>query len=116
MAETVTRPQSVPSQDGNPLRAGLATNRIKDPCTIVFFGASGDLMKRMLLPAMYNLRLEDVLPTGFSIVGYSRTEWSDDDFRSEMKQSVEQFSRSGPPRDPMWSDFAKRLFYVQGEF
>ena len=45
----------------NPLRAGLDSSRITDPCSIVFFGASGDLMTRMLLPAMYNLRLGDVL-------------------------------------------------------
>jgi glucose-6-phosphate 1-dehydrogenase len=102
--------------DANPLREGLESGRIKEPCSIVFFGASGDLMKRMLLPAMYNLRLEDVLPTGFAIVGYSRTDWSHDDFRAEMKDSIEKFSRSGPPRDPMWSDFAKRLSYVPGEF
>jgi glucose-6-phosphate 1-dehydrogenase len=102
--------------DFNPLREGLESNRIKDPCTIVFFGASGDLMKRMLFPAMYNLRLEDTIPDGFAIVGYSRTEWSDDEFRAEMKKSIEEFSRSGPPRDPLWSDFAKRLSYIKGEF
>jgi glucose-6-phosphate 1-dehydrogenase len=100
----------------NPLRAGLDSNRIAEPCNIVFFGASGDLTKRMLIPAMYNLRLGDVLPTNYGIVGFSRSEKSDDAFRDEMKSAVDTFSRSGEARDPMWSDFASRLTYVSGSF
>ncbi|HEX3469401.1 MAG TPA: glucose-6-phosphate dehydrogenase [Candidatus Elarobacter sp.] len=100
----------------NPLRKGLSVNRISDPCNIVFFGASGDLMKRMLMPAMWNLRLEDILPQNYAIVGFSRTEFSDDDFRKAMKESIDQFSRSGPAKDPLWSDFAKHISYVSGDF
>jgi glucose-6-phosphate 1-dehydrogenase len=106
------------SQGGaaNPLRAGLDSARISDPCTIVFFGASGDLTKRMLMPAMYNLRLGDVLPTSFAIVGFSRSEKSHYDFREEMKEAIDEFSRTGPAKDPLWSDFADRLHYIQGSF
>jgi glucose-6-phosphate 1-dehydrogenase len=100
----------------NPLRQGLDSNRITDPCTIVFFGASGDLMTRMLMPAMWNLRLGDILPTKFGIVGFSRSEFSDDEFRTDMKSSVDQFSRSGPAKDPLWSEFAGRLSYISGDF
>jgi glucose-6-phosphate 1-dehydrogenase len=100
----------------NPLRAGLDSNRIADACSIVFFGASGDLVKRMLMPAMYNLRLGDVLPTNFGIVGFSRSQKSDDDFRGEMKEAIDKFSRSGETRDPLWSDFANRVAYVSGSF
>jgi glucose-6-phosphate 1-dehydrogenase len=100
----------------NPLRAGLTTSRIADPCSIVFFGATGDLMKRMLMPAMWNLRVEDMLPSNFAIVGYSRTEMSDDAFRDAMHASIDQFSRSGKATEPLWSDFAKRLLYVPGDF
>jgi len=100
----------------NPLRAGLDSNRITDPCNIVFFGASGDLVKRMLMPAMYNLRLGDILPTNFGIIGFSRSEKSHYDFRDEMKESVDTFSRSGPTKDPLWSDFANRLHYIAGSF
>ena len=100
----------------NPLRAGLASNRIADPCSIVFFGASGDLMKRMLLPAMWNLRLEDMLPGNYGITGFSRSEFTDDEFRTEMKKSVDEFSRTGPAKDPLWSDFASHLSYVTGSF
>jgi glucose-6-phosphate 1-dehydrogenase len=100
----------------NPLRAGLGTNRITDPCSIVFFGASGDLTKRMLIPAMYNLRLGDVLPTDFAIVGFSRSDKSHYDFREEMKEAIDEFSRSGPAKDPLWTDFADRMHYIQGSF
>ena len=105
-----------PTLDENPLRAGVASNRISDPCSIVFFGASGDLMKRMLLPAMYNLRLGDIMPSNFGIIGFSRSEFTNEEFRDEMKKSVDEFSRSGPARDPLWPDFASKLSYVAGTF
>ncbi|MBV8355448.1 MAG: glucose-6-phosphate dehydrogenase [Candidatus Eremiobacteraeota bacterium] len=112
----MARASALPSLDSNPLRAGLATNRIKDNCNIVFFGASGDLMKRMLLPAMYNLRLGDIMPSKFGIIGFSMTDWSDEAFRDAMHKSIDEFSRSGPAKDPLWSDFAQRLSYVSGSF
>jgi glucose-6-phosphate 1-dehydrogenase len=108
---------SVDGQAENPLRAGLVSDRITDPCSIVFFGASGDLFKRMLLPAMYSLRLHGVLPNDFAIVGFSRTEYTDDGFRAYCKEQLDQFAPADQkPQGAMWDDFAKRLFYVQGEF
>ncbi len=100
----------------NPLRKGLATNRIADPCNVVFFGATGDLMKRMLMPAMWNLRLGDILPANYGIVGFSRSDDDDEKFRDEMHRSIDEFSRSGPAKEPLWSDFAKHLSYVAGTF
>jgi glucose-6-phosphate 1-dehydrogenase len=100
----------------NPLRAGLDSGRIADPCNVVFFGASGDLTKRMLMPAMYNLRLGDVLPTNFGIVGFSRSAKSNEAFRQEMKEAIDTYSRSGEAREPLWSDFANRVTYVSGSF
>ncbi|HEY0393737.1 MAG TPA: glucose-6-phosphate dehydrogenase [Candidatus Elarobacter sp.] len=108
----VTAPGGVAA---NPLRKGLPVDRITDPCNIVFFGASGDLVKRMLMPAMWNLRLEGILPTNYGIVGFSRSPYTDDEFREEMRQGVEQFSRN-PPKEPLWSDFAKHISYVPGDF
>ncbi|MBV9277110.1 MAG: glucose-6-phosphate dehydrogenase [Candidatus Eremiobacteraeota bacterium] len=119
MSETAAAPETKAAADGqtvNPLRAGLETDRITDPCSMVFFGASGDLFKRMLLPALYNLRLNDILPSGFAIIGYSRTKFSDQEFRDYCKQSVDQFSRSGPAKEPLWSDFAEHISYITGEF
>src|SRR5579875_3016208 len=109
MADTATQPQFPGSIATNPLRAGLSSDRITDPCNVVFFGASGDLVKRMLMPAMYNLRLGDILPANFGIVGFSRSEYDDEQFRDEMHKAIDEFSRTGPAKDPLWSDFAKRL-------
>ena len=100
----------------NPLREGLASDHVGDPCSIVFFGAGGDLMKRMLMPAMWNLRLENLLPSNYAIVGFSRGKLSDDEFRAQMKDAIDQFSRSGPATDPLWSDFAQHVHYVTGDF
>jgi len=114
MARTVT---AVPA-DGkaNPLRAGLQSNRISDPCTLVLFGATGDLTKRMLMPALYSLRLQDILPPDFAIVGYSRSEWSDDQFREAMREGIADFAQLGEPEGSIWDDFARRLSYISGDF
>jgi glucose-6-phosphate 1-dehydrogenase len=111
-ATTIERPAT----NGNPLRAGLDTNRVKDPCSIVIFGATGDLAKRMLFPALYNLRLGDILPASYGIVGFSRSQMSSDDFRDLVKTDIDQFSRSGPAKDPLWSEFAQKLTYMSGDF
>jgi glucose-6-phosphate 1-dehydrogenase len=116
VTQTVVATNGVPGGDVNPLRAGVASSRITDPCNVVFFGASGDLVKRMLMPAMYNLRLEDILPANYGIVGFSRCEWQTPDFRVGMRKSIDEFSRSGEAKDPLWSDFAKRLSFVNGSF
>ncbi|MGA2394240.1 MAG: glucose-6-phosphate dehydrogenase [Candidatus Lustribacter sp.] len=116
MTQTIAGSNGVPGAAVNPLRAGVASSRITEPCNVVFFGASGDLVKRMLMPAMYNLRLEDILPANYGIIGFSRIEWKSPEFREEMRKSIDEFSRSGPAKDPLWSDFAKRLSFVPGAF
>jgi glucose-6-phosphate 1-dehydrogenase len=113
VATTTATPGGV---SANPLRKGLAVDRIADPCNVVFFGATGDLMKRMLMPAMWNLRLEDILPANYGIVGFSRADDDDEKFRDQMKKAVDEFSRTGPAKDPLWSDFTKHLSYVSGTF
>jgi glucose-6-phosphate 1-dehydrogenase len=100
----------------NPLREGLESDRIGDACTIVFFGASGDLFKRMLLPAMYELRQHGILPTGFGLVGFARTEYDDDGFRTYCKEQLQQFAYGTKPEGAMWDDFAKSIRYVTADF
>ena len=108
---------SVDGQSENPLRAGLHSDRITDPCSIVFFGASGDLFKRMLLPAVYSLRMHGVLPNDFAVVGVARSEYTDDAFRDYCKEQLDQFAPADQkPQGAIWEDFAKRLSYVCGEF
>lgn len=108
---------SVDGQSENPLRAGLQTERISDPCSIAFFGASGDLFKRMLLPAVYSLRVHGVLPNDFGIIGVSRTEYTDDQFRAYCKEQLDQFAPPDQkPQGAIWDDFAKRISYVSANF
>lgn len=100
----------------NPLRAGLRIARTPEACTVVIFGATGDLTARKLLPALYNLAREGMVPAGFSLLGVGRRPWSDDDFRAEMRKSAEQFSRVQPINEEVWQTFAEGLFWVGGEF
>ena len=117
MTEAVASVSADGSAHSNPLRAGLQTDRISDPCSIVFFGASGDLFKRMLLPAMYALRVKGILPNDFAIVGVSATEFSDDAFRAYCKEQLDQFAPADQkPQGAIWEDFAKRLSYISAQF
>ncbi|MBV9718162.1 MAG: glucose-6-phosphate dehydrogenase [Candidatus Eremiobacteraeota bacterium] len=101
----------------NPLREGLSEDRITNPCSAVFFGASGDLFKRMLLPALYRMRLRGTLPTDFALVGFSRTAFDDDGFREYCRQQLELFMPSGAkPQGTLWEDFARRTSYVTADF
>jgi glucose-6-phosphate 1-dehydrogenase len=100
----------------NPFRVGLETERAPAPCVFVIFGASGDLTRRKLLPALYNLAVSRLVPAGMSIVGFALTELSEDDFRKNMHDAVAEFSRRKPIDETVWSDFASRLHYVSGKF
>ncbi|MEZ4667796.1 MAG: glucose-6-phosphate dehydrogenase [Anaerolineae bacterium] len=82
--------------------------------TIVIFGASGDLTQRKLIPALYNLFRKKRLPDRFNIVGVSRTAYSHEDFRTEMKQGVKEFSGE-TFRDEYWNSFAEHIWYVAGD-
>jgi glucose-6-phosphate 1-dehydrogenase len=79
------------------------------------FGATGDLTARKLIPALYNLARERLLPTGFSVVGFARRAWDDQQFRGAMKEAVAKFSRA-PVQDDIWDSFARGLHYVSSDF
>ena len=97
------------------LTAAAPIEHTLDPCCMVIFGASGDLTHRMLLPALYDLALDRRLPPRFVVVGFARTQWTDDQFREEAKKSVAEFSRR--PIDPaVWDSFAAGLHYVAGGY
>src|SRR6266478_3181379 len=99
----------------NPLREGLSTRAVPQPCTIVIFGATGDLTHRKLIPALYNLAADGELPPAVAIIGFARRPKSDDDFRKEMEEAVRKFSRQAV-RDEIWKTFSQSLFYHQSEF
>ena len=85
------------------------------PCSIVIFGASGDLTKRKLLPSLYNLAAIGMLPKEFSIIGVARREISHEEFRKQMTSAINEFGTQKV--DPeLWKEFEKRMYYCQGNF
>ncbi len=91
----------------NPLREGVRLERTAEPCAVVIFGASGDLAKRKLIPALYRLVQERLLPAEFAIIGLGRTAMSDDEFREKMKASVIEFSEAKRVDEEVWQSFAQ---------
>jgi glucose-6-phosphate 1-dehydrogenase len=86
-------------------------------CAIVLFGASGDLARRKVLPALYDLAAHNGLAQEqYAIVGFARTEITDDKFRSTAGEAAKSISEVGPIDEPAWREFAKNLFYVSGEY
>ncbi len=90
--------------------------RTIEPCAIVIFGATGDLTKRKLVPALVNLAHEGQLPSGFAVVGYARRPKTNEEFRAELFEGVKQFSRFNPVNPAVWDAFSQGIFYHQAEF
>src|SRR5881396_3568621 len=99
----------------NPLRQGIRLEQTADPCTVVIFGASGDLTKRKLVPALYRLVQQRLVPAEFAIVGQARTANTDEAFRAKMKQSVAQFSEEKKVDDEVWRSFEQGLYYLPSD-
>ena len=98
----------------NPLAAGERVRAIPPPTAMVVFGGSGDLAHRKIVPALYNLELHRLLPQNFAFVGSSRSEYSDEEYRADMRKAVEEFSRTQPIQQQVWESFASRLHYIPG--
>jgi glucose-6-phosphate 1-dehydrogenase len=99
----------------NPLLEGLALMRMSDPCAFVIFGASGDLTRRKLFPALYSLALRRMLPEHFAVVGVARSEETDDEFRDRMKHAVQEFGRD-EFNEEVWNWLAEGMRYVATDF
>jgi glucose-6-phosphate 1-dehydrogenase len=100
----------------NPLRAGLPDEFTAPPCAFIIFGASGDLTRRKLLPALYNLALDEALPPHFVTLGVARRPKTDESFAAEMREAVGKFSRRKPLDQDAWARIEPGLGYVQGSF
>src|SRR6266550_8591816 len=109
----MNRPTDQP--EPNPLREGLSARAVPQPCTIVIFGATGDLTHRKLVPALYNLAADGDLPPAVEIVGFARRPKNDDEFRRELEEATRNFSRQ-TVRDEIWKTFSQSVFYHQSEF
>ncbi len=98
----------------NPLRAGRRLQAPADNCTVVIFGASGDLTARMLMPALFRLAGRNQLPAGSAFLGVARSRMDDDAFRRRMREVVERFVPGVTPE--LWESFAQNLFYLGENF
>ena len=87
-----------------------------EPCTIVLFGASGDLAKRKVIPAMYDLAQNNSLGERYAILGFARTPMTDDSFRGTVGEAAKTISEVGPIDPAKWDAFASNLFYCPGDY
>ena len=101
----------------NPLRdqQDRRLPRIPEPCALVIFGVTGDLARKKLIPAVYDLANRGLLPPGFVIVGYARRDWGDADLEQMARAAAQEFART-PWRDEVWSRIASNIKFVGGSF
>ncbi len=100
----------------NPFEEEGRSSQNISPCILVIFGASGDLTARKLLPAIYNLAKEGLMPSQFAVVGFARRDKTDESFRKEMYENIQKFSRTKPIDEAFWKSFQEKLFYFRSEF
>src|SRR5580700_8883463 len=101
-------------QQGSVCQIG-AQRRLSEPCSIVIFGASGDLTARKLIPALYHLCKDKQMPADFRIIGFARRDKTDESWRQELRTALDQFSRTKPVDDQVWAEFSKNIFYCIGD-
>src|SRR3954468_7354880 len=114
MATTEEERTEQRDDEANPLVEGLERMPVH-PTTMGIFGATGDLSKRKLLPAIYNLAHEGALPEQFNLIGVSRGEMSDDEFRKEARDAIAEFSRRDAD-EKVLDALIERFRYVTGSF
>jgi len=104
-------------QPRNPLRdpRDRRIPRVAGPCVLVMFGVTGDLARKKLMPAVYDLANRGLLPPGFSLVGFARRDWADEDFAQITYQAVKEYART-PFRDAVWEQLSEGLRFVSGSF
>jgi glucose-6-phosphate 1-dehydrogenase len=96
----------------NPLRAGPRIARTPQPAVLVIFGGTGDLAARKIVPALYNLALQRLLPAAFAVVGAARATQTDEQFREALHADLVRFSRTKPINEDVWRSFAEHVHYV----
>ena len=99
----------------NPLRdpQDRRLPRIAGPCGMVLFGVTGDLSRKKVMPAIYDLANRGLLPPGFSLVGFARRDWADQDFAQVVHDSVREHART-PFRESVWNTLAEGFRFVPG--
>lgn len=99
----------------NPFKQDSVARSAPEACTLVIFGATGDLTHRKLIPALYNLAVNGDLPPGTRVIGFARREMTDQEYRDNLKEVAAQVSRS-PIEDSVWDSFASSITYLKSEF
>jgi glucose-6-phosphate 1-dehydrogenase len=107
----VTREASNPLRDPRDRRLP----RVAGPCGLVLFGVTGDLARKKLMPAIYDLANRGLLPPGFALVGFARRDWADEDFAQVVHDAVKQYART-PFREEVWTQLAEGFRFVSGDF
>ncbi len=97
-------------------RSGSVYGGVVEPCTVVLFGASGDLAKRKVIPAMFDLAIHNALGPRYAIVGFARTPMSEDAFRISLGDAAKSISEVGPIDPKQWDEFATNLHYSPGDY
>ena len=107
----------IPLESDNPLRdlRDRRLPRIAGPCSLVIFGVTGDLSRKKLMPAVYDLANRGLLPPGFALVGFARRDWEDEDFEQVVYEAVKTYART-PFDDDVWNQLKQGIRFVQGEF
>jgi glucose-6-phosphate 1-dehydrogenase len=105
------------SAQSNPLRlpGDRRLNRIAGPSALVIFGVTGDLSRKKLMPAVYDLANRGLLPPGFGLVGFARREWETQDFETVVHDAVKEYART-PFDEDVWAQLARGIRFVSGEF
>ncbi len=109
----MTSNQSEPNPLRDPLDRRLP--RIAGPCSLVLFGVTGDLSRKKLMPAIYDLTNRGLLPPGFGLIGFARRDWEDQEFAGIVHDSVKQHART-PFREEVWAQLMESIRFVQGTF
>src|SRR5580693_8824607 len=101
----------------NPLRdpRDRRIPRVAGPCVMVMFGVTGDLARKKLMPALYDLANRGLLPPGFSLVGFARRDWEHEDFATITEQAIKEHART-PFRETVWKQLQEGVRFVPGEF
>jgi glucose-6-phosphate 1-dehydrogenase len=97
-------------------RSGSIYGATADPCTVILFGASGDLAKRKVIPAMYDLAQYNSLGECYAIIGFARTPMTDETFRNVVGEAAKTISEVGPIDPEKWNAFASNLYYTEGDY
>ena len=92
-----------------------STSQTSPPCVLVIFGAAGDLTKRKLIPALYNLKKSNLLPDDFAVIGVARAEMNDEEFRKRLRDDLHELAPEDVDPEP-WNWLEERLYYLSGDF